>query len=245
MSAPILKASWSDAEKVSKSVTLHGYQSSKLLDSSISHSTYSPKLYKHIYQNFDLTPLIKQLALLVSMIKSNGAPKWNNGIAVPKGRTLQASAKMYSEIIKSTASVEMTEGDAVTPSGKRARFGASETANLNPFTAADNGNETNPTKKRKAATTSKAKTSKVKTSKAKKTEKGGKPNMAEAIRGDEDATEEDFEASEVRYFFLLFSLFRFGIGHVTGWSLSFCDMDSTLAVDIVSFLANTETFDGC
>ena len=42
---------------------------------------------------------------------------------MPRGRTLQASAKMYSEMMKASLKVKMTTGDAVTPSGTKRRRG--------------------------------------------------------------------------------------------------------------------------
>lgn len=64
-----------------------------------------------------------QVALLLSIIRKAGiAPNWKD-VDIPAGRTMQASAKMYSELIKASAGVEMTSGESVTPSKKRPRGG--------------------------------------------------------------------------------------------------------------------------
>lgn len=62
-----------------------------------------------------------QIALLVSVIKTFGVKvKWAD-VSVPAGRTTQSSAKMYSEMLKASASVPMTRGAAIVPSKKRGR----------------------------------------------------------------------------------------------------------------------------
>ena len=53
--------------------------------------------------------------------------KWAD-VSVPAGRTTQSAAKMYSEMMKASAAVAMTNGAAITPSKKRARKNASAAA---------------------------------------------------------------------------------------------------------------------
>lgn len=63
----------------------------------------------------------EKIALLVSVIKTFGVKvKWAD-VSVPAGRTTQSSAKMYSEMLKASASVPMTRGAAIVPSKKRGR----------------------------------------------------------------------------------------------------------------------------
>ena len=49
--------------------------------------------------------------------------KWAD-VPVPAGRTLQSSSKMYSEMMKASAAVAMTNGADITPSKKRGRKNA-------------------------------------------------------------------------------------------------------------------------
>ena len=98
---------------------------------------------------------------------------------------------MYEGILKASAGVKMTQGDAVTPSGKRPRVGGSS----NLFAGNGDGTDGTPTKKRRNAVASIADGMK----KAKKVKKGGRPNMAEPM----DDSEDDFVRSEVRYLILL------------------------------------------
>ena len=98
--------------------------------------------------------------------------KWAD-VSVPAGRTTQSAAKMYSEMMKASAAVAMTNGADITPSKKRARKNASAAAHRE----YDDG----------AATPTKKKTTRVRKSKLK---------VVSPVEDDEEEGEEEEGPSE-------------------------------------------------
>lgn len=105
---PARGSAWSDKEKV-RSIFHHPFLSHlKRMDRPTSITASTNLLRSHADLN--------QIALLVSIIRSSTktTPDWKN-VALPEGRTLGTSQKIYGHLVKDSEEVKMASGDAIPP----------------------------------------------------------------------------------------------------------------------------------